>query len=248
VKRLFLFVSLLVSIIGISGASQAVIVDAGRIVAEFQGIPIFVENFTLQRLDEGFQLIASSTIQPNESEPPQTLFENILTDNSFNILSYTLIREIRGGKDRDIFDVSISGNVATINSELSDGTRKEEDLMADSDILLFDTNSTSQLLLVFEKIKGVIGREPAQFSGLIPQAFLVVPIVVKDLGNVPLSSGQSLILSNVLQLNFNIFEQNTVVKIFSQDDVFIGFTQQISGTPVIKGFREDLFPLGFDEI
>lgn len=245
-KRLFLFICLLIFVIGVSGASQVAVVDAGRIVTEFQGVPIFVENFTLQKLDEGFQLVASNTVQPPGEPEPQVLFQNIRTDSSFSPISYSLIREFAG--DKDIFAVSISGNTVTVNFELADGTKKEENLIADSDILLFDSNSTSQLLLIFEKIKGVIGGKPAQFSGLIPQASLIVPIVVKDLGNVPLSSGQNLILSNVLQLSFNLFEQDIVVKLFSQDGVFIGFTQQRPGAPSIKGFREDLFPLGLDEI
>jgi len=245
-KKLLLLIGLLILEMGVSGVSQVVIVDAGRIVTEFQGVPIFVENFTLQKLDTGFQLVASNTVQPPGEAEPQVLFQNIRTDDSFSPISYSLIRE--SANDKDIFDVSIARNAVTINSILADGTKKEENLIADSDILLFDSNSTSQFLLIFEKIKDTIGQEPARFSGLIPQASSIVPIVVKALGNVPLSSGQNLILSDVLQLNFSLFGQDIVVKLFSQDGVFIGFTQQSPGAPIIKGFRGDLFPLGFDEL
>lgn len=246
-KRL-LSLSVLLAILMVTSTTsvaQVNISQSGLLTARIQGqgVDLIFESFALQQLAKGSRLVASSIIQPPGQSDPLILFQDIRLSRDFTLTGATLLREFQG--QVDTIKVSVTGNTAEIVTTSADGKTTKKSVESDSGFILLSTNSLSQYQLAVDRIQVRTG-DKMEFTGIIPEASLAVPVTAQRLGQIQLRTGGNPFMADGILLKFKFNNTPVQIRIFSIKGMLIGFSQQRSGAPLIIAFRSDLFPEGIE--
>ena len=211
------------------------IIDSGALVLQSEGRTIGMEAFGLQKSDDAFNLISSVSIFG------RTQSANLRLDASFRPTNYTLHageRTVRANIDAATAKVIIE----------TPSRRMEESFRVGENLVMFDRNVTSQVIALFERIKGRSARE-IRMVALNPQIRQTFPLIINRLEQeTSLETEGARLQANTIRLTFQVGDNPVVWFVFSSGGRVIGFLQQAgeNNTPELLGFRRDLFPGGFE--
>lgn len=210
------------------------------------------ELLKIESLDQGRQKITSSFVAKSQElilqfETDQLFNETITVDKDWKLLAYSLQSETARGQLK--VAVTVEGQVAKIAFQFKSADGKEHNQARE--VLLEDEFVTTGIaagqLMVIQKITALKMKEQKRtFLALDPTNIEkpLVELTVERLPQVKIKSGAKTVDAHHTSLTRA--DRDFQLELFSSaDGVLWGFTGE-SATTRLLGYRQDLFPDGFE--
>jgi hypothetical protein len=210
------------------------------------------ELFKIEGLDQGHQKITSSFVAKSQEiisqfETDKLFHETITVDKDWKLLEYSLQSETARGQLKVI--VTVEGQIAKIAFQFRSADGKEQNQARE--VILEDEFVTTGIaagqLMVIQKIIVLKMKEQKRTFLALDPTHIEKPLVeltVERLPSVKVKSGAKIV--DAQHASIKRADGDFQLELFSSaDGVLWGFTGE-SATTRLVGYRQDLFPDGFE--